>query len=130
MWRRNVQFALCMGAVASCGVPDSGSDDIESVTSGLTSSNANESGRAATFTAGGKIDTNNEFFQSLGSNGRSCVTCHDPGDNWSLTPAHLQQRFDATGGTDPVFRTNDGSNSPLAAVSTVEPSAGPPTACC
>jgi cytochrome c peroxidase len=32
---------------------------------------------------------------------------------------HLQQRFDATDGTDTVFRSNDGSNSPLADVSTV-----------
>ncbi|HEX2658697.1 MAG TPA: hypothetical protein VHU40_10505 [Polyangia bacterium] len=80
---------------------------------------SNGSGTSETFTANGTIDTNNAFFKSLGTNGRACVTCHDPGDNWSIIPAHLQQRFNATNGTDPVFRTNDGSNSPLANVSTV-----------
>jgi hypothetical protein len=37
-----------------------------------------------------------------------------------VTPAHLRQRFDATDGFDPIFRTNDGSNSPLADTSTLE----------
>jgi len=73
-----------------------------------------------TFVSSGKIDTTNPFFQSLGSNGRSCVSCHQPGDAWSITPAHLKARFEATGGTDPVFRIVDGSNSPLADVSTVD----------
>jgi hypothetical protein len=37
-----------------------------------------------------------------------------------VIPSHIRERFDATGGTDPIFRTNDGSNSPLADVSTVD----------
>jgi cytochrome c peroxidase len=61
----------------------------------------------------------NPFFTSLGTNGRSCVTCHQPGDAWSITPEHLQERFEASRGLDPVFRTNDGSNSPEADVSTL-----------
>ena len=36
-----------------------------------------------------------------------------------MTPADLQARFDATDGTDPVFRTNDGSVSPKADTSTL-----------
>jgi hypothetical protein len=36
-----------------------------------------------------------------------------------MTPLDVQARFAATGGLDPVFRTNDGSNSPTADVSTV-----------
>lgn len=43
--------------------------------------------------AGGVIDTTNPFFQSLGTNGRACVTCHQPADEWTVTPAHLQSRF-------------------------------------
>jgi len=35
-------------------------------------------------------------------------------------PSHVQARFEATAGADPIFRTNDGSNSPEADVSTVE----------
>lgn len=108
---------LVLGA-ASCAAPD---EEVTSQQGALSSafSVTNESGTSETFTATGTIDTTNAFFQSLGTNGRACVTCHDPSDNWSITPARLQQRFDATGGLDPVFRTNDGSNSPVADVSTV-----------
>jgi cytochrome c peroxidase len=59
------------------------------------------------------------FFQSLGTNGRSCGSCHDAADGWTIVPSHVQERFKATRGTDPIFRTNDGSNSPYADVSTV-----------
>lgn len=64
--------------------------------------------------------TTNPFFQSLGTNGRSCVTCHQPSDAFSVTPPHIQARFKATHGTDPIFRPVDGANCPTADVSTVE----------
>jgi cytochrome c peroxidase len=80
----------------------------------------NGSGTARTFTAVGKVDTSNPFFQSLGVNGRACVTCHDPSTGWSITPALVQQRFDATDGHDPLFRSVDGSNSPTADMATRE----------
>jgi hypothetical protein len=82
---------------------------------------ANPFGAAATFNANDtKIDTNSDFFTSFGTNGRTCGHCHQPSDGWSIIPSHLQARFDASGGTDPVFRTNDGSVSPVADVSTVD----------
>jgi cytochrome c peroxidase len=109
----SVPFAFALG----CAPGEDDPSDIEPSSSALSVDN--ESGTSQTFTATGTVDTTNEFFKSLGTNGRSCVTCHDPGDNWTIVPAHLQQRFNATDGTDPVFRTNDGSNSPLANVSTV-----------
>jgi cytochrome c peroxidase len=80
---------------------------------------ADPSGSFRTFNVGGAIDLGNLFFQSLGTNGRSCGSCHDAADGWTIVPAHVQARFDASGGTDPIFRTNDGSNSPYADVSTV-----------
>jgi cytochrome c peroxidase len=80
---------------------------------------ANENGVAQTFNATGQLDLTGPFFQSLGTNGRSCATCHQPGDNWSVTPAHLRQRFDQTQGADPIFRTVDGSNCDTLDVSTV-----------
>src|SRR5262249_53280795 len=52
-------------------------------------------------------------------NGRRCVTCHEPTTNMTVTPASLRARFDLTRGIDPIFRPNDGSNSPLADTSTV-----------
>src|SRR5215204_3892619 len=90
---------------------------------GVTSSmmtTRNETGHATTVSTQGKIDRKNPFFQDLGTNGRTCVHCHQPDAAWTITPAGLRQVFDATAGLDPVFRTNDGSNSPLVDVSTVE----------
>ena len=86
----------------------------------LTDEMPSPTGRFQTYSTTGSIDQTNAFFLSLGTNGRSCVTCHQPQDGWTVTPAHLQARFDATTpkGIDPIFRTNDGSNSPDADVST------------
>jgi len=80
----------------------------------------NDSGFAATFSMTGVIDRTGPFFQSLGVNGRSCSSCHIQGEGWSITPGGVQARFERTKGTDPIFRTVDGSNSPVADVSTVE----------
>ena len=79
----------------------------------------NPSGFAATYSTAGSIDLNNAFFKSLGTNGRSCASCHLPGEGWTIIPKSVQARFNATQGTDPIFRLNDGSNSPNADVSTV-----------
>src|SRR3954466_2748663 len=68
---------------------------------------------------GGALDRSNPFFQALGTNGRSCVSCHVPQSGWAITPAEVQDRFRRTRGLDPIFRANDGSNSPLADVSTL-----------
>lgn len=79
----------------------------------------NESGVARTINVNGPVvDDDNPFFADLGVNGRRCVTCHQPEQNMSITPAGVRARFEATEGTDPLFRTNDGADSPLADVST------------
>ena len=76
-------------------------------------------GRFANLNLGGPTDTTkNAFFQDLGTNGRRCVTCHQANDAWSVTPLHIQARFEASSGTDPIFRTNDGSGCPTQDVST------------
>ena len=80
----------------------------------------NPTGSATTVHQRGYIDLDNAFFKSLGTNGRTCDSCHRPEDGWSVTPASLQRRFDATAGLDPIFALNDGSNSPMADVSTIE----------
>ena len=70
----------------------------------------NADGQVRTFNPRGAVDLDNAFFQELGTNGRSCGTCHQPQDAWTITPATVQARFAASGGTDPLFRNNDGSN--------------------
>src|SRR3954469_11445502 len=79
----------------------------------------NSSGASRSFSSNGALDTRNPFFQNLGSNGRSCISCHLPDQGFSITPTGVQQRFDATGGLDPIFRLNDGSVSPVANTSTI-----------
>ena len=59
---------------------------------------------------GRPIDLTGPFFQSLGTNGRSCSSCHRPAEAWSVSAAEVQLRFLLTQGLDPIFRTNDGSN--------------------
>jgi cytochrome c peroxidase len=81
---------------------------------------ANPSGFAATSSTTGRVDLTGPFFQQLGTNGRTCATCHQASDGWTVIPPNIQARFDETGGTDPIFRPVDGSNSPNADVSTVE----------
>lgn len=66
----------------------------------------------------GKVDPTNPFFRPLGTNGRTCNTCHLAGSAWSITPADVHAKFYATRGLEPIFRTNDGSNCPSADVST------------
>lgn len=80
----------------------------------------NASGFAATFSTAGVIDMSGPFFQSLGTNERSCASCHEASEGWTITPRGVQERFARSAGTDPIFRTVDGSNSPLADVSTPE----------
>jgi hypothetical protein len=70
----------------------------------------NATGFLATYNRSGRpIDLTNPFFQSLGTNGRSCVTCHRPAQGWSISSDEVKLRFEITQGKDPIFRTVDGS---------------------
>ncbi len=53
-------------------------------------------------TTGGGIDQTGPFFQSLGTNGRSCATCHQPSDGMSVSAAGVELRFLLTQGQDPI----------------------------
>jgi cytochrome c peroxidase len=57
------------------------------------------------------------FFQDLGRNQRTCFTCHQPQDGWSVSAASAQRRFGASNGKDPLFRVIDGAVCPNADVS-------------
>ena len=71
---------------------------------------ADASGIVATYSTSGRIDTRNPFFQSLGSNGRSCATCHVASQAMSIAPPEIRLRFYATRGQDPLFAPVDGAN--------------------
>lgn len=71
----------------------------------------NETGLLETYNiTNGPTDLTGPFFQSLGTNGRSCGSCHRPAQGWSISAEEVKARFQATQGLDPIFRTNDGSN--------------------
>src|SRR5262249_1361742 len=83
------------------------------------SADPDPSGQIATFQPEGSTNEgNNAFFQNLGTNGRTCFTCHQPQTGWTIRPASTQARFGATLGTDPLFRLVDGATCPTADVST------------
>ncbi len=85
------------------------------------------SGLLTTDSSAGSIDLDNEFFQNFGTNGRRCVSCHQPTAAWTITPEQEQFIFDLTDGgaiddgfgLGAIFRTVDGSNSPTADTSTL-----------
>ncbi|MEN9683204.1 MAG: hypothetical protein RLZZ427_955 [Pseudomonadota bacterium] len=73
----------------------------------------NEHGVVRTLLNGGPMPTKGHpFFEPIGSNGRACVTCHQPADGMSLSAASAATQWDATSGKDPLFAAVDGSNCP------------------
>jgi hypothetical protein len=70
-------------------------------------------GTLGVLNASGEVNTEGHpFFKALGTNGRACVSCHQPGWGMSVSAAELTQRWHVTSGKDPVFAAFDGSNCP------------------
>ena len=111
-WRSTAAVSVCVAVAALSAEIARG--DSRAPANGLPNLAPfpNASGVAKTFSTHGAIDLGNPFFQDLGTNGRSCASCHQPADGWSITPRHVRARFEATQGNDPVFRTFDGANCP------------------
>ncbi len=92
----------CLGvvlALTGCGeLGDEQSPDVETRLSALASDAfTNPNGAARVVTVDGTtIDQNNPFFQSLGTNGRACVNCHQPSAAMTITPPQIQAVFNAT----------------------------------
>jgi cytochrome c peroxidase len=112
MWKRAVLgLGVIVWSVATAGMLTVGGRTAtaeENERNLLVSEDA--TGQVRTVDVNGPIDLDNPFFQDLGSNGRRCVSCHQPENAWSITPANVQARFAISHGTDPIFTNNDGSN--------------------
>ena len=77
-------------------------------------------GLVATYQPSGPTTTaSNPFFQNLGTNGRTCFTCHQPQNGWTISAHSAQARFDQSGGREPLFRLVDGATCPNDDVSTM-----------
>jgi cytochrome c peroxidase len=70
------------------------------------------SGALQIINANGPTNTNGAFFQSLGTNGRSCSTCHVADQAMSISPPQIRERYAQTRGRDPLFAAFDGANCP------------------
>jgi len=78
-------------------------------------------GQIGTYQPGGAtVTADNAFFQNLGTNGRTCFTCHQPQNGWTISAAGAQARFNASEGMDPLFRLVDGATCPTADVSSLQ----------
>jgi cytochrome c peroxidase len=67
-----------------------------------------------TLSASGEINAQGAFFRSLGTNGRSCGTCHVADQGFSISATDVRERFEKTHGRDPLFAPVDGANCPTA----------------
>jgi cytochrome c peroxidase len=115
--------------LAGCGEMNDTEADVTQASGELaTDAFNNSTGQARTVVRNpngtlGSIDTSptgpNNFFKSIGTNGRACVSCHQPAAGWTITPSQVQAVFNATQGNDPLFRLNDGANNPNAPVATL-----------
>jgi cytochrome c peroxidase len=82
--------------------------------------NPNPSGFLETAQPGGPTQTSqNAFFANLGTNNRTCFTCHQPQTGWGVGAASVQARFYASYGNDPIFRLFDGATCPTDDVSSI-----------
>src|SRR5262249_12722928 len=99
--------------------PDAGTQDTPPVIDQFTV-DPNRHGAIASFQPNGATFTgNNAFFKDLGTNGRTCFTCHQPQNGWSITPPDVVERFERSRGADPIFRLVDGATCPSDDVSTL-----------
>jgi hypothetical protein len=94
--------ALLFAAFAAAAAPDPDQSSIY----------ADPSGALQTINVNGRTNTNGAFFQSLGTNGRSCSTCHVADQAMSMSPPQIRARFEQTHGRDPLFAAFDGANCP------------------
>src|SRR6516225_10271428 len=86
---------------------------------GQNTTDADPSGMISTYQPGGNTQTSgNPFFQNLGTNGRTCFTCHQPETGWGVSAQSVQDRFNSSSGADPIFRLVDGATCPTDDVST------------
>ena len=70
-------------------------------------------GQAGIWNKSGAVRTDGHpFFEPLGTNGRACVSCHQPANAMGVAAAAVRERWNETAGKDPIFAAIDGSNCP------------------
>jgi cytochrome c peroxidase len=80
----------------------------------------NESGVAESLHLSGAIDRSNPFFQALGTNPRSCETCHSSAQAWTMNAVTADRLLTESEGLDPLFNLVDQGTRPDADVSSYD----------
>ena len=96
--------------VSQPALADSGRDDAGDGIRPERQEFADPSGVLGTLNLNGRTDRDNPFFQSLGTNGRSCSTCHVADQAFTISPPDIRARFQHSRGQDPLFAPVDGAN--------------------
>jgi cytochrome c peroxidase len=86
--------------------------DLPAVLEQLSFASSASGTMAAFHPAGATKTSENAFFQSLGTNGRTCFTCHQPAYGMSISVEHVNDVFRHTSGRDPLFAPVDGATCP------------------
>jgi hypothetical protein len=93
-------------AAAGCGVTSDADDPVTQSSDNLLAAR-NEYGTAETFQVTGAVDFTNPFFQQLGTNPRTCATCHAANQGWTMTSEANDRLFHDSDGLAPLFNRVD-----------------------
>lgn len=113
-----VTSLLFAATTVGCGASATGpGDDLEvgSVQSEMSTTLENNkkfdnpTGESSSFSTAGSVDLTGSFFQKLGTNNRTCQTCHLQSDGWTVSARSAQRLFDETDGHAGLFDF-DGQN--------------------
>ena len=105
-------------AFVGCGAPPTTEPEPVVETTGALVPALNLSGVAETLHTSGAIDRTNPFFQALGTNPRTCETCHSSAEGWTVNNLTNAVLFLTSLGTNPLFNLVDNGTRPDADIST------------
>lgn len=110
---RSALSKLAISIILTTGCTDTQTDeetdsDVEQATTSRHHHNPqqtrNRAGVAEAYSPLGslaELEASNAFFADIGTNGRTCASCHGMEGGW--TTSHAQQLWDDSNGTDPLF---------------------------
>ena len=104
-------------AIGGCGMEGDVDEPLTETRSALEAA-GNDYGVAESFHTTGAIDFTNPMFLQLGTNPRSCATCHAPDQGWTMTADANKELFKESDGLAPLFNLVDEGNRPDADIST------------
>src|SRR5688500_908516 len=117
---RKTYLGSGLGLVLAVGGGAGGVADDSGVSESSLEAVVNSAGVAETFHVSGVVDRTNPFFESMGTNGRTCETCHDARSAWTTSAQVMTQLFESTAGTHPLFVSlHDSGNRPDAPTATL-----------